>query len=192
MQVLKVSRRTLARYKADGKLTPITVKNKDLYSPEALAHFSATADTVQERLSRQTSYNSHRVSQLELRVSALEALLDITPYNKLGLSDVSVDELRAELVKLCCQDSSQWSIELVSTLLEDISRMGQDVLDALGSELVSTCVATAIVQAKRLKHRRSQLLVGRGEFLRRSLRSGRAKYVGPRVSELTDHKGVKE
>jgi hypothetical protein len=190
MQVLKVSRRTLARYKADGKITPVTVNNKDLYSPEDLAHFSAAVEATQDKLSRQTSYNSHRISQLELRISALEALLDITPRVKLSLSDVDLDELRSALVKLCQQGNPLWTIELVSDLLGDISRMGDDVLDALGESLVATCVSTAMVHAKRLKHSRSQLLLGRGELLRKTLSARRAKYVGPRVRYLTDHEGV--
>jgi hypothetical protein len=190
MQALNVSRRTLARYKSTGKLTPITLNNKDLYAPKDIAHFSAQAESTQDKLTRQTHYNSHRVSQLELRISVLEALLDITPVTKLRLMDVDIDKLRVTLVKLCTMEGRDWSIDLVENLLGDISRMGEDVIDTLGTELITTCIASAIIHAKRLKHRKSQLLIARGEQLSTSLRARGAKYIGPRIGNLANNKRI--
>jgi hypothetical protein len=68
----------------------------------------------------------------------LEALLDITPVTKLRLMDVDIDKLRVTLVKLCTMEGKDWSIDLVENLLGDISRMGEDVIDTLGAELVTT------------------------------------------------------
>lgn len=149
-QVLNVTRRTLARYKAQGKIAPIRSKNKDLYAPEELARFSASAESDVDKLRKQHVYNSARINELEMRLAAIESMLELSkPAQQLTLADVDVEQLRKALDALCKQRLSLWDMTTAEDTLRDLARLAPDVLKALGDVVpMSLDILTLYVQSQ--------------------------------------------
>ena len=164
MQILGVSRRTLARYKSQAKITPITVNNKDLYPPDEVARFSASASSEVDKLKKQHAYNSTRLVDLEVRLSSIEALIDVRTVQKLNAKDVKYKDLYSALDEICRQESTQWTIISIDELIKDVSRLDDSLLKRLGETIV-TALELAALHATRLKEQRSMLLVCRAEAL---------------------------
>lgn len=163
-QVLGVSRRTLARYKSQAKIAPITVNNKDLYPPSEVARFSAKASSKLDKVKKQHAYNSSRLVDLELRVASLETLLNMRTVEKLSAKDVNFKDLYSALDTVCRKPSSEWTIAGVDDLIKDVSRLDDRLLKRLG-DTVKIALELASLQAVNLKDQRSMLLACRAELL---------------------------
>jgi predicted site-specific integrase-resolvase len=132
-QALGVSRRTLARYKSTHKITPINVNNKDMYSTDEIARFSANAETKSAKLIKQHLFNSARIVELEARVALLESALNLSSNKKLlNIGDVDVESISNTLQFLCNQPISGWDVQRVEDLSNDIARMGDRLIKKLG------------------------------------------------------------
>lgn len=163
-QVLGVSRRTLARYKSQNKITPITLNNKDLYAPEEVSRFSASASSAVDKLKKQHAYNSARLVELELRLASVEALLDIRAVQKISSKDLKFKDLYSALDAVCRRVPADWTILNIEELLRDIARLDDRLLRRLG-ETVVTALQLASLHALRLSEQRSVLLSCRAERL---------------------------
>jgi hypothetical protein len=163
-QVLGVGRRTLARYKSQDKITPITINNKDLYAPEEVARFNASADSVVDKLRKQHAYNSARLAELEVRLASMEALLDVRSVQKVSHKDVKYKDLHNALDDVCRKGASGWNMHSIEDLLRDVSRLDDRLLRKLGKTVV-TALELASLHASRLDEQRSMLLVCRAERL---------------------------
>jgi uncharacterized coiled-coil protein SlyX len=165
-QVLNVTRRTLARYKAQGKIAPIKGKNKDLYAPEELARFSASAESDVDKLRKQNVYNSARINELEMRLAAIESMLELSkPTQQLTSSDVDTAQLRKALDALCKQRLSLWDMTTAEDTLRDLALLAPDVIRALGDVVPMILdILTLYVQSQDTP-RKTRLLV-QAELLR--------------------------
>ena len=169
-QVLGVSRRTLARYKSHAKITPITVNNKDLYAPDEVARFSARASSEVDKLKKQHAYNSARLVDMDVRLSSVEALINVRTVQRLSAKDVKFKDLYAALDRVCRRESKQWTIVNIDELIKDVARLDDSLLKRLG-ETVVTALELAALHAARLKNQRSMLLVCRAEDLLRQVKT---------------------
>lgn len=134
-QALGVSRRTLARYKSIHKITPISVNNKDMYSTDEIARFSAGSDSKGDKLLRQHLFNSARIVELEARVAFLESMMNVSSKKKLlNVGDVDVESVKNTLHYLCNQPIDRWETPRVEDLSNDIARMSNRLLKKLGSK----------------------------------------------------------
>lgn len=132
-QALGVSRRTLARYKSDYKITPISVNNKDMYSTDEVARFSATSSTQFDKLLKQHLFNSARIVELEARVALLESMLNVSSGKSLlNIGDVDIESISNTLHFLCTRPIDTWEMQGVEDLSNDIARMGDRLIKKLG------------------------------------------------------------
>ena len=165
-QVLNVSQRTIARYVKSKQLTPVFVKNKNLFDPESIAHFSADAEKIEDKLKKQTEYNSNRIAELELRVRLLEQLLDLGRHDLITEEEVDVKEVRrAFRDKLT---TKTWGITEVEIVLGDLNRLSNSLVRKVGTELVMDLLTACEIQARLAKHDRTQIAVGRARLLKRA------------------------
>jgi predicted site-specific integrase-resolvase len=132
-QALGVSRRTLARYKSNYKITPISVNNKDMYSTDEIARFKAGSASQSDKILKQHLFNSARIVELEARVALLESLLN-TSSSKilLNIGDVDVESLSNTLQFLCTRSIDTWELQGVEDLSNDVARMGDRLIKKLG------------------------------------------------------------
>lgn len=166
-QVLGVSIRTLARYSRSKKLVPVRVGNKNLYDPEIVAHFSADAESVFSKLDKQTSYNSYRISQLELRIAALESLLEIN-----GMGYISESDVEPEQVKKAFQEQlniKKWNIETIETVLSDVSKLSDSLIKKVGYKLVLDMLTACQIYARMLKHNRKKLVLAQASYIKKRI-----------------------
>lgn len=170
-QVLNVTRRTLARYKAQGKIAPVKGKNKDLYAPEELARFSASAESDVDKLRKQHVYNSARINELEMRLSAIESMLSLSSNERLlTADDVNVDELRDALERLCRQRLSRWDMLTVDDTLRDLSALAPDVLKSLG-DVVGTTLDILVLYVQSQNTPRKPRILVQAELLKSKVTS---------------------
>ena len=166
-QVLNVSQRTIARYVKSKRLVPVLVNNKNLFNPESIAHFSADSEKIEEKLQKQTEYNSVRLANLELRVRLLEQLLDLGKKELLTENDVDATKLREALTEQLSQKT--WGISRVEEVLGDLNRLSHPLINSVGVSLVMDILTACEIQARLANHARTQIAVGRARLLRREL-----------------------
>jgi uncharacterized UBP type Zn finger protein len=134
-QVLGVSRRTLARYKATNKITPIRVNNKDMYSTDDLARFNADAESKLDQLTKQHMFNSARIVELEARLALLESMLSVSSTKELlNIGDVDVESLHNTLYFLCREPLERWTVSRAEDLARDVARMSDRLIRKLGEQ----------------------------------------------------------
>ena len=132
-RALGVSRRTLARYKSDHRITPVRADGKDLYSLDELARFNASSETPLDKLTKQHLFNSARIVELEARLNLLESMLGISAKRTLlKISDVDVKGIQNTLEYLCGLSVEQWTTDKVEDLANDVSRMGDRLIKKIG------------------------------------------------------------
>tara|TARA_B100000214_G_scaffold358953_1_gene319918 strand:+ start:5648 stop:6208 length:561 start_codon:yes stop_codon:yes gene_type:complete len=166
-QVLDVSMSTLYRYISDKKLIPIKVKGRNLFNPEDVAHFNAKAEKLIDKLSKKTTFNSHRITELELRLNNLENLLKISSQNRIHPSDVNVKDLRIVLQNILSK--KVWNINTIEDVLKDIARFSVELVNKLGRALIKDVLHRVILQARLCNHQRSELFVAKARVLRYEL-----------------------
>ena len=166
-QVLNVSQRTIARYVKSKRLVPVLVNNKNLFNPESIAHFSADAEKIEEKLQKQTEYNSTRLAELELRVRLLEQLLDLGKKDLLTENDIDVEQLREALINQLSKKT--WGISRVEEVLGDLNRLSHPLISRVGIPLILDILTACEIQARLANHARTQISVGRARLLRREI-----------------------
>lgn len=156
-QVLNVSRRTLSRYKADNKITPIRVNNKDMYSPNDLARFAAKSETEVDKLRKQHLFNSARIVELEARIAFLESVIGVgTKSDTLNIKDVDVTAMSNVLHYLCHLPISRWDIDRVERLSADTGRLSDRLIKKLGASL-KTALELAYLHASSSSEARAKI-----------------------------------
>jgi hypothetical protein len=102
---------------------------------------------------------------LEIRLSAMESLLELRTKDKLSKRDVSASDLRKVLRGLCTQPSAEWTVGTVEDILRDIARLNDDLMIEVGIPVIQSVIELAVIYARKLRHTRSALLVARAEKL---------------------------
>ncbi len=166
-QVLDISYRTLTRYIAQKKLIPQKIKGKNFFNPEDIAHFSAKSEKEIDKIKKQTSYNSHRITELEHRLTTLESLLKIGSPIKYTQEDVNVDALRSALKDMLSKKI--WTIKDIENVLSDFSKFSNSLVAHIGSSLCKDVLYRCILQARLSNHERSELMVAKTRVLRYEL-----------------------
>lgn len=156
-RALGVSRRTLARYKSNHKITPIRVNNKDMYSPDEVARFNASAESIVDKLHKQHLFNSARIVELEARIALLESALGLnTKRTQVNISDVDVTSMSNTLHYLCRLPLERWDIQTVEDLSGDTARLSDRLVKKLGNQL-KTALELAYIHATRSGDARAKI-----------------------------------
>jgi len=176
-QALNVTLRTVQRLVKSGKL-PVAkrgARGVALISYSDAAILLSTHDATPSNLREVIQVLAQRVHVLEQRVSRIESLLDMTPTQLVTARDTDPDELRHVLIEL--NTRRRWGITEITDVLGDMSRIADDVAEIVGAELVRTTLERVIVEARLLRHSRSELYVGRAKLimLRLNVQAGAAE-----------------
>lgn len=164
-QALNVTQRTVQRLVKSGKL-PVArrgARGVALIRYSDAAILLSTHDATPAGLREIIQVLAQRVHVLEQRVGRIESLLDMTPTQLVTLRDADPDALRHVLIEL--NTRRRWGITEITNVLGDMSRVAEDVVTAVGVELVQTTLARVIVEARLLRHSRSELYVGRAKLI---------------------------
>lgn len=165
--VLNISKRTLSRHVKSKKLVPAFYKGKNLFDPDMVAHFSAKGDSATEKLEAQTSFNSRRVAELELRVKTLESLLEVKgpiTFTEEDIPPQSIEEAFNTLL-----GTKRWDVMDIENTISDISKLSSSLINKVGTQLVNDVLTYAELQAKLSKAKRKNILVARCRLLKRTI-----------------------
>lgn len=158
-QALGVSRRTLARYKSTGRVTPLRVNNKDMYSTDDIARFSATSESDVDKLRRQHLFNSARIVELEARLSFLESVVGLKSAQPLlNIGDVDLNSVRNTLHYLTTLAPERWDTQKVEDLCNDLARMSPRLLKKVADKAVPA-LELAYIHAAASTDTRAQIAV---------------------------------
>lgn len=168
-QEIGVSRRTLQRHIKSGKLKTTQRRGKcALISRADLARYVRDGAARGQSLRARADSVDDRVSALEQRVQTLEALLDITPTRRVVLSDEDVVTYRERLHSIL-HTRKRWMISDISALINDVARLSPETVSAVSAKLLHAAMERCIVEARLLRHSRSEIYAGRAILIMREL-----------------------
>lgn len=163
-QALNVTPRTVQRLTRSGKL-PVRKRGPrgvQLIAATDIAAYMSTQSATEHELRDIIRALTQRVFVLEQRIQQIESLLDMTPAQRVTTFDADPAALRTALIALNMQ--RRWGVGEITSVLGDLPRLGTDMVDAVGRELVRTSLERVIVEARLLRHSRTELYVGRARL----------------------------
>lgn len=133
-----------------------------------LARYLSTRAPDGQNLMRRAEAAELRIAELEQRVRALEALLDMSTTREVTLTAEETDAYRAKLIEILAT-RKRWAISDVSTMINDVARLSDETAAAIGPKLLTSAMERAIVEARLLRHTRSEIYAGRATLVIRAL-----------------------
>lgn len=164
-QALNVTQRTVQRLIRSGKL-PVSkrgARGVALVSYADVAILMSTQKAAASDIRDIARVLAQRVHVLEHRLAQVESLLEMTPTQLVTTFDVDTVALREALLKI--NQQRRWGVTEITNVLGDLSRIAEDVVRAVGPDLVVTTLRRAIVEARLLRHSRSELYAGRAKLV---------------------------
>lgn len=166
-QVLDVSISTIYKYVANKKIIPIKKGGKNYFNPEDVAQLNIKAEKLIDKLSKKVAYNTHRLTELELKISSLESILNIRSPKKLGSEDINVEQLKEALENVLSK--KVWNITTIEDVLNDLAKFSVELVNKIGRRLIKDVLYRVILQARLCNHLRSELFVAKAKVLRYEL-----------------------
>lgn len=168
-QEIGVSVRTLQRHALGGKLRTTAHRGKaNLVTRRDLSLYISKRGPDGQNLLRRVELAEGRAAELEQRVRTLEALLDVSTTRAVTLSDDDITAYRAKLIEILAT-RKRWAISDVSTMINDVARMSPETARAIGAKLLYSAMERATVEARLLRHTRSEIYAGRALLVMREL-----------------------
>lgn len=106
--------------------------------------------------------------ELTQRIATLEALLDVTHQRRLTLSADEVEQYRERLISVLAS-KRRWLISDVSSMIGDIARLSPETATAVGKTLLCSALERSVVEARLLRHTRSEIYAGRAQLIIREI-----------------------